>query len=473
MEWDNQWAAIGLLGVVLLGQVALFVLLWLRTRDRGSVDEALLSRLASLEALAQLEDRLEREIRDGHQQNEQNFSLRIDRIQRVVMKSMLDYKSAQQSMFEQLLQAQLKQATKQSHSEKANAQLLYRQAQQQSADLADSLSSLQVKVLKDLQQGTDKLSSRMESYLERLSGGVEQRLSEGFEKSTKTFNAIIERLSMIDAAQQKITELSSSVVSLHDILNDKRSRGAFGEVQLNQLISNILPSKNFAFQHSLSNGRIVDCMLFLPEPTGSIGIDAKFPLENYKRMIDSQQVKTEAAVAKRRFKADIKKHVNDIADKYIIPKQTANGAIMFIPAEAVFAEIHAQHPDLVEFAQKKRVWLASPTTLMAILTTASAVVKDEATRKQIHIIQEHLGLLAQDFTRFQKRVDTLSSNMGKVNQGVKDIALSATKISSRFQLIENAELERIDGFEGKREESLDAANTLSNTDRLKSPEPSI
>lgn len=467
MPVDNEALVFWLLGGLILSQVMLLVIVWVRTRDTSSRDHEQYSRLASLEALSQLEDRLEREIRDGHSHNEQNFSLRIDRIQRIVMKSMLDYKSAQQRMFEQLLQAQLKQANKQSQTEKENAQLLYRQSQQQNADLADKLSKLQVQVLKELQQGTDKLSTRMESYLERLSGAVEQRLSEGFEKSTKTFNAIIERLSMIDAAQQKITELSSSVVSLHDILNDKRSRGAFGEVQLKQLISNILPTKTFAFQHTLSNGRIVDCMLFLPEPTGSIGIDAKFPLENYKVMLDKQQFKTEAEMAKRRFKADIKKHVNDIADKYIIPKQTANGAIMFIPAEAVFAEIHGQHPELVEFAQKRRVWLASPTTLMAILTTASAVVKDEATRKQIHIIQEHLGMLAQDFARFQKRVDSLSSNMGKVNQGVKDIALSATKISSRFQLIENAELD------GLKVESEQSSNSRLGAGAAKTPEPTL
>lgn len=434
------WLLVGLV----FGQLVILVCLWLRTPSKSQDVEALLSRLASEEALAQMEDRLERQIRDGQSQTEQNFSLRIDRIQRIIMKSMMDYKSAQQTMFQQLLKAQLQQAGKQRQMEKDNAQLLFRQAQQHSGDLAESLSQLQVKVLKELQQGTDKLSSRLESYLDRLSGSVEQRLSEGFEKSTQTFNAIIERLSMIDAAQQKITELSSSVVSLHDVLNDKRSRGAFGEVQLKQLITNILPSKTYAFQHTLSNGRIVDCMLFLPEPTGSIGIDAKFPLENYKVMVDKNTAKTEAAVARRKFKGDIKKHISDIADKYIIPNQTASGAIMFIPAEAVFAEIHGQHPELVEFAQKRRVWLASPTTLMAILTTASAVVKDEATRKQIHIIQEHLGLLAQDFSRFQKRVDSLSNNMGKVNQGVKDIALSATKISSRFQQIESAELESLD-----------------------------
>ena len=446
IDFSNpQWI---LLALLLLGQVLVlaFVVLGFKRRKLFENDYQSLQaeqQAATRVLLYELEQQLEQVIREGQGETEQKFSLRLDRVQRMMMKAMMDNKSAQQAVFEQLLKAQLQQANKQRQHEKENAQWLYRQAQQQSAELSENLSSLQVKLLKELQLGVDKQSQQMERYLDRLTGAVEARLNEGFEKSTKTFTAIIERLSMIDAAQQKITELSTSVVSLHDILNDKRSRGAFGEVQLKQLITNVLPSKTFAFQHTLSNRRVVDCMLFLPEPTGNMGIDAKFPLENYKKMLDDSQGKAELSLARRQFKADIKKHVNDIADKYIIPKQTANGAIMFIPAEAVFAEIHASHPDLVEYAHKKRVWLASPTTLMAILTTASAVVKDEATRKQVHIIQEHLGLLAQDFGRFQKRVDSLSANMGKVNQGVKDIALSATKISSRFTQIESADIEAL------------------------------
>src|SRR5262249_24092824 len=159
---------------------------------------------------------------------------------------------------------------------------------------------------------------------------------------------VIKRLALIDAAQKKITELSTNVVSLQEILNDKRSRGAFGEVQLSALIYNMIPEHHFSFQHQLSNNRRPDCMLFLPEPTGNIAIDAKFPSENYQLLMDSTLSDTDKQQVQRQFKIDIRKHIQDIADKYIIPGETADGAVMFIPAEAIFAEIHAHHVDLVQ-----------------------------------------------------------------------------------------------------------------------------
>src|SRR5690606_5713675 len=160
---------------------------------------------------------------------------------------------------------------------------------------------------------------------------------------------------------------------LQEILNDKKSRGAFGEVQLSALIHNMVPTQHYSEQHLLSNNKRPDCMLFLPEPTGNLAIDAKFPLENYRLLIDSSLQDAEKTQAERQFKLDIRKHIQDIAEKYIIPGETADGAIMFIPAEAVFAEIHARHSDLVEIAQNANVWMVSPTTMMAILTTIRAV----------------------------------------------------------------------------------------------------
>src|SRR5262249_44475929 len=154
-------------------------------------------------------------------------------------------------------------------------------------------------------------------------------------------------------------------------------------VQLSALIHNMIPEQHFSFQHLLSNHKRPDCMLFLPEPTGNIAIDAKFPLENYRHLINSSLSEAEKTQAERQFKIDIRKHIQDIADKYIIPGETADGAVMFIPAEAIFAEIHAHHSDLVEFAQRAKIWMVSPTTMMAILTTARAVLKDAATRKQV------------------------------------------------------------------------------------------
>jgi len=286
----------------------------------------------------------------------------------------------------------------------------------------------------------DVLTQNTDLRLKEISNGVEKRLSEGFEKTTKTFSDILQRLALIDDAQKKITDLSNNVVSLQEVLNDKRSRGAFGEVQLNGLIRNVLPEQSFKLQHTLSNGKIADCILFLPEPTGNVVIDSKFPLENYRKMMDFEQEEFTRKTAQRQFKVDIKKHINDISDKYLIDNETADGAIMFIPAEAIFAEIHGHQSELVDYANKKRVWLASPTTLMAILTTARSVLKDEATRGQVHIIQAHLSHLAQDFSRFKGRFANLAKHIDQAATDVQQIHTSADKISNRFEKIEQVEL---------------------------------
>ncbi len=318
--------------------------------------------------------------------------------------------------------------------------------------LQDSLQSgmqiVQRQVTEALTRSADEIGKRVEGLtqttdkrLKDISGEVEKRLSEGFEKTTATFADVLKRLALIDEAQKKITELSTNVVSLQEVLADKRSRGAFGEVQLNALVRNVLPESSFALQYTLSNGKVADCILFLPDPTGNVAIDAKFPLESYQRMTDVALSETERKGAERQFKLDIRKHIQDIAEKYIIRGETSEGAVMFIPAEAVFAEIQAHHPDLVQEAQRYRVWMVSPTTLMAILNTARAVLKDEATRKQVHIIQEHLAGLSKDFERFQKRMDNLSRHVKLANKDVDEVHTSAQKISSRFEKIESVELE--------------------------------
>jgi len=292
----------------------------------------------------------------------------------------------------------------------------------------------------ELGKKVDSLTRSTDERLKEISGQVDKRLNEGFEKTTATFADVVKRLAMIDEAQKKITELSGSVVSLQEVLADKRSRGAFGEVQLNSLVRNVMPENSFSFQHTLSNSTRVDCMLFLPEPSGSIGIDSKFPLESFRKMTDLDSADVDRQGAEKQFKKDIKKHINDIAGKYIISGETSDGAVMFIPAEAVFAEIHAHHYELVEEAQRARVWLVSPTTLMAVLTTARAVLKDSATRKQVHLIQEHLVTLAKDFSRFQTRMDNLSKHINQASKDVSDVNTSAKKISSRFEKIEKVEL---------------------------------
>lgn len=321
-----------------------------------------------------------------------------------------------------------------------------RQMQSQKEELIDRFSHfsqmLERRFSEQLLQqskGTNDIQKMVGEQLKDISLQVEKRLSDGFEKTTATFTDIVKRLALIDDAQKKLTELSSSVVSLQEILVDKRSRGAFGEIQLKNLVQNCLPAENYAFQHTLSNNTRVDCILFLPEPTGNVVIDSKFPLENFQMMTDFNLIDIERKKAQQAFRQDIKKHITDVASKYILPGETSEGAILFIPAEAVFAEIHAHFPDLVEIAQRQAVWFASPTTLMAILTTARAVLKDSATKKHIHIIQEHLRRLSEDFGRFEIRMNNLAKHIDQAHQDVQQVHTSAKKITSRFNQIEKAE----------------------------------
>jgi DNA recombination protein RmuC len=284
------------------------------------------------------------------------------------------------------------------------------------------------------------LSKVVDTRLEEISGKVTERLDEGFKKTNDTFVRVMERLATIDKAQEKIDGLTSNVVSLQALLGDKRSRGAFGEVQLEALVRNVMPNDAYAMQYALPNGTRVDCALFLPEPTGMVAVDSKFPLENYHRMYEIGISETDKLSAQRQFKADIKKHVDDIASKYIIADVTSDGAVMFIPAEAVFAEIHAYHPDLVDYAMAKRVWVVSPTTLMAVLNTARAVLKDVETRKQVHIIKDELGKLGKEFGRFDTRMKKLADHIRQAHEDAQDVQTTSQKISRRFSQIERVEL---------------------------------
>ncbi len=295
----------------------------------------------------------------------------------------------------------------------------------------------------ELGKRVENLTAATDQRLQEISGQVEKRLTEGFEKTTATFADVLKRLTVIDEAQKKISELTSNVVSLQEVLSDKRSRGAFGEVQLAALVRNVMPEQSFSLQHTLPNDTRADCLLMLPEPTGNVAIDAKFPLESYKRMMDNELAESDRKLAERQFKKDVQKHVRDVAEKYIIPGTTSDGAILFIPAEAVFAEIQAHHTDVVQFANNARVWLVSPTTLWAILNTARAVLKDAATREQVHIIQEHLVYLSRDFDRFRKRMDNLGRHVAMAHKDVQEVHTSAERISSRFEKIEKVELDHI------------------------------
>jgi DNA recombination protein RmuC len=288
----------------------------------------------------------------------------------------------------------------------------------------------------------ETLSKTVDARLEQIGGKVNERLDEGFKKTNETFVSVMARLATIDEAQKKIDGLTTNVVSLQELLGDKRSRGAFGEVQLEGLVRNILSPQAYEMQYTLPNGSRADCVLKLPEPTGMVAVDSKFPLENYHRMFDAASP-AEKLIAERQFKADVKKHVEDIASKYIIPEITSDGAVMFIPAEAVFAEIHAHHSDVVDYAMQRRVWIVSPTTLMAVLNTARAVMKDVETRKQVHIIKDELGKLGKEFGRFDERMKKLADHIRQAHEDAQDVHTTSQKISKRFTSIEKVELENM------------------------------
>jgi DNA recombination protein RmuC len=314
---------------------------------------------------------------------------------------------------------------------------LAEQSRAEQALLQQTLAGMNAQFNDRVQQLTQSVDGR----LNEISGKVAERLDEGFKKTNDTFTSVMTRLAVIDEAQKKIEGLASNVVSLQEILGDKRSRGAFGEVQLEALVRNLLPPDAYAFQFTLKGGQRADCALVLPEPTGTVCVDAKFPLENYSRMFDDSLVKSEQDAARRQFKLDVRKHVDDIAAKYIVAGETSDGAVMFLPAEAVFAEIHAYHADLVEHAQKKRVWITSPTTLMAVLNTARAVLRDSETRRMAHVIKDELSKLAKDFSRFDERMKKLASHIQQANTDVDEVRISSDKISRRFAQIERVELE--------------------------------
>ena len=305
-----------------------------------------------------------------------------------------------------------------------------------------------------LSGSVEALAKSVDGRLEQISGKVSERLDEGFKKTNETFVNVMARLATIDEAQKKIDGLTTNVVSLQELLGDKRSRGAFGEVQLEGLVRNIMPPQAFAMQYTLPNGTRADCVLKLPEPTGMVAVDSKFPLENYHLMFSAASP-AERTVAERQFKADIKKHVDDIASKYIIPDVTSDGAVMFIPAEAVFAEIHAHQSEVVDYAMQKRVWIVSPTTLMAVLNTARAVLKDVETRKQVHIIKDELGKLGKEFGRFDERMKKLADHIRQAHEDAQDVRTTSQKITKRFVSIEQVDLDHVTALAAVAREELE------------------
>lgn len=323
------------------------------------------------------------------------------------------------------------------------------------AMITERLGKLEVNMIKELSNFQNELTREMNGDFNRtnellekrlilINEKVNERLDQNFEKTNKTFTSVLERLSKIDEAQKKIESLSGDIVSLQSILTDKKTRGIFGEVNLKNILVNVFGEGNdkiYKLQYSLSTGVIADSVLFAPEPLGTICIDSKFPLENYQLMVDKRLSVETRENAEKLFKNDMKKHIDAISSKYIIPGETTDQAILFLPAEAIFAEVNAYFSDIIDYAYKKHVWITSPTTLISTLTVVQMVIKNMERDKYASVIQDELNKLGLEFARYRERWDKLSKSIQTVNKDVENVSITTDKISRKFESISRAEIE--------------------------------
>lgn len=314
-------------------------------------------------------------------------------------------------------------------------------------NITKEMGSFKSDLSKELNNDFTKLNEQVEKRLMLINEKVNERLDQNFEKTNKTFMSVLERLSKIDEAQKKIETLSGDIVSLQSILTDKKSRGIFGEVNLKHILVNVFGEKNhtiYQLQYSLPNGTIADSILFAPEPLGTIAIDSKFPLEHYQMMVDKKISQVERDMYEKQFKVDVKKHIDAISNKYIIPGVTAEQAIMFLPAEAIFAEINAYHQDIIDYAYKKKVWITSPTTLISTLTVIQMVIKNMERDRYTSIIHDELNKLGLEFSRYRERWDKLARSIQAVNRDVENVSITTDKITKKFDLINQVEVGKLE-----------------------------
>lgn len=313
-------------------------------------------------------------------------------------------------------------------------------------NMMKELGDFKSDLTKNMNQDFTTLNEQVEKRLILINDRVNERLDENFAKTNKTFTSVIERLSKIDEAQKKIEMLSTDIVSLQGILTDKKSRGIFGEVNLKHILVSVFGERNdslYRLQYTLPTGVIADSVVFAPEPLGTIAIDSKFPLENYQMMVDRNVSKEERERYEKLFKMDVKKHIDAISSKYIIPGVTAQQAILFLPAEAIFAEINAYHQDLIDYAYRRKVWLTSPTTLISTLTVVEMIVKNMERDKYTSIIHDELNKLGLEFSRYKERWDKLSRSIQTVNKDIESVSITADKITKKFDTINKVEINKL------------------------------
>lgn len=301
----------------------------------------------------------------------------------------------------------------------------------------------------DLNTFKDNMMLHIDRQLKEINEKVEVRLGQGFEKTSETFTNVMERLTKIDEAQKKIELLSTEVVSLNDLLTDKKARGTFGEVQLYQLLTAVFGNNTMLYerQKMLSNKALADAVVYAPEPLNMIAIDSKFPLDNYKRMVDQTLADSDRKAAEKEFKNDVKKHINDIKNKYIIAGETSNQAFMFVPAEAIFAEIAAYHQDLIDYASKYSVWIVSPTTLISQLSIIQVVVNNLKRDEQAKVIIDELNKLGDEFKRYSERWDKLKRSIDTVAKTADQVQITSQKINTKFRNISEAKFDQNEDIE--------------------------
>ncbi len=308
------------------------------------------------------------------------------------------------------------------------------------AQMAESQSAAQNHMAEQLRAQETSVRKMLDDRLSDVTRKVGENLEKTASKNFEALGALSERLAVIDAAQKNITELSAEVVGLQDILSNKQARGAIGQTQMEDLVRNMLPRGAYDFQVTLTNGKRADCVIRLPNPPGIIAVDSKYPHEAFVQLANAADERARTA-AEAAFRTDVLKHIKDIAEKYIVPGETADSAIMFVPAESVFAELHDRFPQVVEEGFRRRVYIVSPTTLMATLNTVRTILKDARMREQAHIIQKEIGELTKDVERLDKRVGALGTHFEQTQKDVKEILISTNKIVDRGHKIENIPLE--------------------------------
>lgn len=282
----------------------------------------------------------------------------------------------------------------------------------------------------------------MEQRLAEVQRQMGESLNGTATRTAHSLGELQQRLATIDKAQANIEKLSGNVLGLQDILSNKQTRGAFGEIQLHDIVLKALPADSYTMQATLSNGRRADCLIHLPQPPGPIVVDSKFPLEAYESLRRAQ-TQADLDLAARMLRASVRAHLKAIAERYILEGETADGALMFLPSEAVYAELHANFPDLVREGFALKVWIVSPTTCMAVLNTMRAVLKDARMREQAGAIRKELALLYQDVGRLGDRVSNLDRHFGQAAKDLEEIRISAEKAGKRARRLDNFDFEEL------------------------------